>query len=158
MTVNGKVAGSLAACPDHVCVFSNVALSAGDNRVVASGTFPSGPVSDWVQWHLSDAAAKSTNIDCGALVAGTAPGKQFGSDTFFEGGTAALIAGKQANPMRPPAPVVIRKTDAQEIASSYRTGTFRYTIPATDGRHTVVLTFVDLEAGGRARIQRAGER
>lgn len=143
LTVNGKLAGTAAACPDNICVFSDVALTAGDNRVVATGAFPHGAVTDHVQWHLSQAAATSTNIDCGALVAGVSTSRHFGSDTFFDGGTAALIAGRQASPMRPPAPVVIRKTDDSDIAATYRAGTFRYTIPAADGRHTVTLTFVE---------------
>ena len=45
---------------------------------------------------LSDAAAKTVNIDCGALVAGASDGKHFGSDTFFEGGTAEAISGPAA--------------------------------------------------------------
>ncbi len=96
LKVNGKLVGVLADCPDRICVWNGVVLSPGANNIVATGSFPKGDVEDKVQWHLSDAAAKSTFIDCGALVAGASPDKRFGSDTFFEGGTAQMISGPGA--------------------------------------------------------------
>ncbi len=122
LRVNGKLVGVLADCPDRICVWNGVVLSPGANNVVATGTFPKGDVEDNVQWHLSDAAAKSTLIDCGALVAGASPDKRFGSDTFFEGGTAQMISGP-GNGFRAPAPVSIAGTTSPEVAATYRTGT-----------------------------------
>ena len=95
------------------------------------------------QWHLSDAAAKNTFIDCGALVAGTSPDKRFGSDTFFEGGTAQVISGPGGTRGRAPAPPSIAGTSCPEVAATYRAGSFTYRVPVADGPHRVVLTFVD---------------
>ena len=75
LKVNRKLIGVLADCPDRICVWNGVVLSPGANNIVATGSFPSGDVDDNVQWHLSDAAAKNTYIDCGALVAGASPGE-----------------------------------------------------------------------------------
>jgi len=142
LKVNGKLIGVLAECPDRICVWNGVVLATGTNDVVASGSFPKGDVQDKVQWHLSDASAKNTNIDCGALVAGTSIGKTFGSDTYFEDGTAETISGPGARG-RAPAMPSIAGTSNPEIAATYRVGSFSYRIPAADGAHTVVLTFVE---------------
>jgi beta-galactosidase len=101
-----------------------------------------GDVEDRTQWHLSDAAAKNTYIDCGALVAGASPDKRFGSDTFFEGGTAQVITGPGAR-FRAPAPASIAGTSSPEVAATYRAGSFTYRVPAADGPHSVILTFVE---------------
>jgi beta-galactosidase len=95
-----------------------------------------------VQWHLSDDAAKNTYIDCGALVAGASDGKRFGSDMFFEGGTAQVISGPGGRG-RAPAPASIAKTSSPEVAATYRAGSFTYRVPVADGPHSVVLTFVE---------------
>ena len=142
LKVNGKLIGTLSACTDRICVWSGVVLSPGANNIIATGTFPKGNVEDRVQWHLSDAAAKTTYIDCGALVAGASDGKLFGSDTFFEGGTAETISGPAARG-RAPAPPSIAGTSSPEVAATYRAGSFSYRIPAADGQHSVVLTFVE---------------
>ena len=151
LKVNGKLVRVLDACPDHICIWNGVALAAGDNNLIATGSFPGGAIEDKVQWHLSDAAAKSTYIDCGALVAGASPKKRFGSDTFFEGGTAQMISGAATSRGRLAPPPVISKTDSPEISATYRMGSFRYRIPTSDGSHTVVLTFVEpqLKPGNR---------
>jgi beta-galactosidase len=150
LKVNGKLVGVLADCTDRICVWSDVVLSPGANNLVATGSFPKGDVEDRAQWHLSDAAAKSTLIDCGALVAGASPDKRFGSDTFFEGGTAQVISGP-GNGFRAPAPVSIAGTTSPVVAATYRAGSFAYRVPVADGPHSVVLTFVEpsLHAGDR---------
>jgi beta-galactosidase len=142
LQVDGKLIGVLADCPDHICVWKGVTLTSGTNNIVASGSFPKGDVEDKAQWHLSDAAAKTVNIDCGALVPGAGNEKHFGSDTFFEGGTAKEISNPQAFG-KAPVPVRIADTGTPEIASTYRSGSFTYRIPVTDGPHNVILTFVE---------------
>ena len=150
LKVNGKLIGVLANCPDRICVWKRVALSPGANNLIASGSFSRGDVEDRVQWHLSDEAAKNTYIDCGALVAGAGDGKRFGSDTFFEDGTAQVIGGPGTRG-RPPAPPSIAGTSSPEVAATYRTGSFTYRVPVADGPHSVVLTFVEpsLHSGER---------
>ena len=142
LKVNGKLISLLADCPGRICVWNSVVLSPGANNIIATGSFPKGDVEDRVQWHLSEAAAKNTYIDCGALVAGASDGKHFGSDTFFEGGTAETISSPGARG-RAPAPPSIAGTNSPEVAATYRSGSFSYRIPAADGPHSVVLTFVE---------------
>ena len=151
LKINGKLIRVLDACPDRICVWNGVVLTRGANNLIATGSFPKGEIEDKVQWHLSDAAAKSTYIDCGALVAGASPEKRFGSDTFFEGGTAQMISGAATGRGRPGPPPVISGTDSPEVAATYRMGSFSYRIPTFDGPHTVVLTFVEpqLKTGKR---------
>lgn len=143
LSVNGKPVGALQSCPEHICVWNAVELRPGANAVVATGSFPAGPLSDKVQWHLSGASAKTTNIDCGALVAGSSPGKPFGSDTFFEGGTAEMITGPATRARTAPPPISIAGAESSEVAATFRQGTFRYRIPTPNGLHSVVLTFVE---------------
>lgn len=143
LKVNGKPIGVLADCPDRICVWNGVVLSPGTNNIVASGSFTKGDIEDKVQWHLSDTAAKNTFIDCGALVAGASQGKRFGSDTFFEGGTAQVISGPATAWGRAPIPPSITGTNSPEVAATYRAGSFSYRLPAIEGLHNVVLTFVE---------------
>lgn len=142
LKVNGKLIGVLADCPERICVWNSVVLEPDANNIIASGSFPKGDVEDRTEWHLSEAAAKNTFIDCGALVAGASDGKHFGSDTFFEGGTAESISGPGARG-RAPAPVSIARTSSPEVAATYRAGSFTYRVPVADGTHSVVLTFVE---------------
>ena len=145
LTVNGKLISILADCPDRICVWSGVVLSPGTNDIVARGSFPTKGVEDRAQWHLSESAAKNTYIDCGALVAGASPGQRFGSDTYFEGGSAEVITspGEPGGRGRAPVPPSIAGTSSPEVAATYRTGSFTYRIPVTGGRHSVNLTFVE---------------
>jgi beta-galactosidase len=142
LKVNGRFIGVLADCPDRICVWNGIVLSPGANEIVATGSFPKGDVEDRTQWHLSDAAARNTYIDCGALVAGASDGKHFGSDRFFVGGTAQVISGPGGRG-RAPAPASIAATSSPEVAATYRAGSFTYRVPAADGPHSVVLTFVE---------------
>ena len=151
LNLNGTLIGTLTDCPDRICLWKGVALSPGANNLVASGSFSTGNVQDRVQWHLSEAAANSFLIDCGALVAGASPGKHFGSDMFFEGGTAQMISGP-ATRGRAPAPPLIAGTSSPEVAATYRTGSFTYRVPVASGPHSVVLTFVEPSAHPGERI------
>ena len=117
----------------------------------ALGAFQGGDVEDTVEWHVSEAAAQSVLIDCGALVARASPGNHFGSDTFFEGGTAEMISGPVTfgrAPVLPP----IAGTDSPEVVATYRMGAFTYRVPVSAGRHRVVLTFVEPTAKPGERI------
>jgi beta-galactosidase len=142
LKVNGKLMGILSDCADRICVWNAVVLSPGANNIIATGSFPKGDVEDRVQWHLSEAAAKNTYIDCGALVAGASPDRRFGSDTFYEGGTAQVISGPGTRG-RAPDPPSIARTSSPEVAATYRAGSFTYRLPVADGPHRVVLTFVE---------------
>lgn len=51
VALNGEALGS-APCVDRVCTVENVRLSPGMNTVTARGNFPTGTVSDTVEWRL----------------------------------------------------------------------------------------------------------
>jgi beta-galactosidase len=157
LKVNGKLIGVLADCPDRICVWNGVALSPGANNIIAIGSFSKGDVEDKTQWHLSDAAAKNTFIDCGALVAGTSPDKRFGSDTFFEGGTAQVISGPGTRG-RAPAPPSIAGTSSPEVAATYRAGSFTYCVPVADGPHRSPHVRGAVSTSRRPHLRRFRER
>lgn len=143
LTVNGKPLGALSACADNICVWKNVVLNAGENSLIARGLFAGGNTTDAVKWHLTDAAAQITLIDCGALVGTESAGKHFGSDTFFEGGSAREIAGKSLGYGRAPVPPQIAGAESVAVAATYRVGSFVYRVPAANGKHEVLLAFVE---------------
>ncbi len=147
LALNGKPVSASPSCADNICVWQNVALTAGENTLVATGSFSSGDVRDGVKWHLSEAAAQSTLIDCGALVGEESAEKHFGSDTFFEGGSAKEITGASAGFGRAPALPNIAGAQNVAIATTYRTGAFVYRVPATNGKREVVLSFVEPALG-----------
>ena len=147
--VNGAEIGSLNACDQNVCVWSDVSLSEGDNDIVARGNFAEGPIDDAIVWRLDEAQDGAFRIDSGTVLAASAE-VQFGSDAFFIGGTA----GSTDQPAiwgRPPVLADIEGSDMRDIVSSYRHGDFRYRVPVTDGRYRITLTFVEPD-------QPAGER
>jgi beta-galactosidase len=150
LLVNDRVVGTLSACPQMVCAWSNVALAAGANRVVARGVFPTGAVDDAIEWRVAADAARSVRIDSGALVAPEIAGKRYGSDAFFDGGSFGDINAYSGYGPRPEKKVVAG-TPEGAVAETYREGRFGYRVPLANGRYTVELSFVEpaLAAGAR---------
>lgn len=150
LLVNDRVVGTLSACPQMVCAWSNVALAAGANRVVARGVFPTGAVDDAIEWRVAPDAARSIRIDSGALVAPEIAGKRYGSDAFFDGGSFGDINAYSGYGPRPEKKVVAG-TPEGAVAETYREGRFGYRVPLANGRYTVELSFVEpsLAAGAR---------
>ncbi len=150
LLVNDRVVGTLTACPQMVCAWSNVALAAGANRVVARGVFPTGAVDDAIEWRVAPEAARSIRIDSGALVAPEIAGKRYGSDAFFDGGSFGDINAYSGYGPRPEKKVVAG-TPEGAVAETYREGRFGYRVPLANGRYTVELSFVEpsLAAGAR---------
>lgn len=150
LLVNDRVVGTLTACPQMVCAWSNVALAAGANRVVARGVFPTGAVDDAIEWRVAPEAARSIRIDSGALVAPEIAGKRYGSDAFFDGGRFGDINAYSGYGPRPEKKVVAG-TPEGAVAETYREGRFGYRVPLANGRYTVELSFVEpsLAAGAR---------
>ncbi len=150
LLVNHRVVGTLSACPQMVCAWSNVALAAGANRVVARGVFPTGAVDDAIEWRVAPEAARSIRIDSGALVAPEIAGKHYGSDAFFDGGSFGDINAYSGYGPRPEKKVVAG-TPEGAVAETYREGRFGYRVPLANGRYTVELSFVEpsLAAGAR---------
>ncbi len=150
LLVNHRVVGTLSACPQMICAWSNVALAAGANRVVARGVFPTGAVDDAIEWRVAPEAARSIRIDSGALVAPEIAGKHYGSDAFFDGGSFGDINAYSGYGPRPEKKVVAG-TPEGAVAETYREGRFGYRVPLANGRYTVELSFVEpsLAAGAR---------
>ncbi|MEG8019944.1 glycoside hydrolase family 2 TIM barrel-domain containing protein [Sphingomonas aerolata] len=150
LLVNDRVVGTLSACPQMICAWSNVALAAGANRVVARGVFPTGAVDDAIEWRVAPEAARSVRIDSGALVAPEIAGKRYGSDAFFDGGRFGDINAYSGYGPRPEKKIVAGTTEGA-VAETYREGRFGYRVPLANGRYTVELSFVEpaLAAGAR---------
>ncbi|MGV3457183.1 glycoside hydrolase family 2 TIM barrel-domain containing protein [Sphingomonas sp.] len=149
--VNGRALPQLTDCPDRICVWRDVRLKPGTNRIEARGAFPSGPITDRVEWTLADSAARSFRIDSGTIVAGRAD-QRFGSDNFFVGG-AAGTADTPGGRGRQPVLVDIAATDRRDIVATFRSGTdFRYRVPVAKGRYRVTLSFVEPREAKGARV------
>lgn len=149
LSVNGAVVGTLADCPDSVCVWPNVALREGENQVVATGAFPATQVEDSVGWTLAPSQVRALRIDSGAILAAGAE-VRFGSDNFFVGGSAGNM--DQTPRGRPPVPAQIAGTARRDIAATFRRGDFHYRVPLADGRYRVALTFVEPDKAEGERV------
>jgi beta-galactosidase len=145
LIVNGKSVGARAACPNRICIWQNVRLSPGANKVVARGAFDSKSVEDQVEWQLAPQVVTSTRIDSGALIAAQSTNGIFGSDNFFDGGKA-LSVNRPSNYGRPAERKQIAGTTDSDLAATYREGEFRYRIPLDNGAYKVTLTFVEPNA------------
>ncbi len=151
LRVNWRVLAPMADCPNRICVWRDVRLKPGANRIEAKGTFSSGAVADQVEWTLGTPEAHSFRIDSGAIVAAKAD-KRFGSDTFFVGG-AAGTADTPGGRGHQPVLVEIVGTDRRDVVASYRGGSdFSYRIPAANGRYRVTLSFVEPGEAKGARL------
>lgn len=150
LTVNGALISTLSDCPNMVCVWPAVRLSEGENQLQASGEFAAGRVDDAVTWQLAGSQARSFRIDSGAVIAATAEAR-FGSDTFFDGGSAGStdqLGGRG----RPAVLATIAGTARRDITATFRRGDFHYRIPVTDGRYRISLTFVEPDKAAGERV------
>jgi beta-galactosidase len=148
LLLNGKSLGTLSNCEQHVCIWSNVQLTAGTNALIANGSADGALVEDRVEWRLSDEVARAVRIDAGALVAAKSASGIYGSDNFFDGGVAGSIV-EPADYGKPVRPVSIAGTSDSAIAATYREGNFHYRIPLKNGRYRVKLTFVKPSEAGK---------
>lgn len=133
-----------ATCTDGICLWEEVALTPGNNTLVASAEINGQPLSNSVRWRLVGKPG-SYRIRAGHLVgARTANDVLYGSDDFFSGGEGrdrdAPPASRGASPA-PPNPVA----DAKEQApyESYREGRFSYRLPVPNGKYGVLLRFFE---------------
>ena len=149
LLLNGKSLGSRSNCGNRVCKWENVALRQGDNALAARANFVGKPVSDAIVWHLDAASTNRYRIDAGALVAAKSATGQFGSDSFFKGGTAASMDSTPR--YRPAVLAKIQGTTDRDLVASYRMGEFSYQLPVKQGDYRVTLTFAEpsLAAGER---------
>lgn len=142
LLVNGRSLGKQGACPNMVCEWTGVALTAGANLLIARGSFDGGSQDDTVTWQLAAGSAQSFRIDSGAIMGGTSSAGRFGSDTFFTGGTAGTV-NAPGGYGRPPEKKDIAATDDDVIHATYREGDFEYQIPVQPGTYSLRLSFLE---------------
>lgn len=158
LLLNGHSLGTQRACANHVCLWRNVTLAAGTNRLEARARHGGKMLSDTIHWHLSADQAGHFRIDAGALMAAHSEEGRFGSDNFFIGGRAVTM--DQTPAFRPPIPAKIKGTTDRDLIASYRAGDFSYHLPLPDGNYRVGLRFAEpsLKAGERVfDVQANGE-
>ncbi|MBO9581875.1 MAG: DUF4982 domain-containing protein [Sphingobium sp.] len=151
LVLNGRSLGTRNACPQKICVWPAVRLQTGANRIVARGTFGKSRVEDVVQWTLANEVAANIRIDSGALMAAPSESGRFGSDNFFEGGTAGTV-NAPANYGRPAEVKQIAGSRDAALLATYREGTFSYRVPARPGSYTLRLSFVEPSESVGARV------
>lgn len=136
LSLNGRPVGEVA-CPDHVCAWKAVTLAPGANRVQVSARAKGKAVIDEVRWNAPN-MGDGLFLRAGTLIGGVAAdGRRFGSDNWFEGGSAVEL-----NPVIPGmkmTPKAVAGTSDPWMFESYRSGTSRYLLPVPDGQWTLVV-------------------
>ena len=130
LSLNGRDLGQ-QPCGGGICVWPRVALTAGQNRLIATARIAGREIGDSVTWTAPDPSI-GLALDAGTLLGSVASnGTRFGSDAFFDGGEAAAL-----------------ETDPAEAAGldpamgrSIRRGSFRYDLPVPNGRWSLSLWF-----------------
>lgn len=141
LRINGRSVGTMTRCDNVTCVWPEVRLEPGENRLEAIGKFDKGEVRDTLTWQLAPFRRNAYRIDAGALIAAQVSGAGFGSDAFFKGGEAASLDKRPRG--RPPVPAAIQSPDRRDLLATFREGTFSYHLPLEAGRYTVTVTFVE---------------
>lgn len=139
---NGVALGD-ASCNAGICVLRGVRLDTGRNRIVARASFPRhGVVEDAIEWQAPDAGA-GLAINSGDLAQAEVEGRRYGSDAFFEGGTAHRLAPDQA--------MALQGRDDAALLEGYRSGVFAYMLPLPAGTWEIaVSSMVPAPGAGRA--------
>ncbi|MCS6625559.1 malectin domain-containing carbohydrate-binding protein [Roseibacterium beibuensis] len=137
LSLNGRPLGE-ADCPGRICVFPEVALAPGDNRLEARAVIGGVAQVDVVDWTAPN-AAHGLAINVGDLAGYVGEdGARVGSDHWFSGGTARRLGGAAAQ--------ALDGAGDPRMRTGLREGTFGYSIPLPDGRWRVTLLFVEPEA------------
>jgi beta-galactosidase len=121
-------------CPDHICVWPNVALAPGPNTATVSY----GELADRIVFNGPD-LAKGIRIDAGDIIGRLIGTRRFGSDSFVTGGTPATLnqvgfGGRRSGPLK-----TVTAPDPA-LYDHWREGdAFRYAIAVPDGNWTIVV-------------------
>jgi beta-galactosidase len=147
LSVNGATIGTLTQdqCTTKVCVFKNVRLRAGANKLTANGKHGGSTVNDSVDWSLN---TKDVRIAAGQYTTGftSSTGALFGSDNFFVGGTADWLVSKSIGDLRYGGPLdrtAVSGTADPQLFANVRRGTFSYDVPLDNGTYSVTLSFIE---------------
>lgn len=137
LTLNGKVVGEVA-CPDRVCVWSDVALRPGANEAVVTASAGGQQLTDSANWTGPD-PDKGIRIEAGDQAGHVVGGRAFGSDNFVTGGTPVVLnlSGFGGRRRGPPRSVSVAEP---ELYDYWREGeAFSYAIPVPNGKWTVTI-------------------
>jgi beta-galactosidase len=147
LAVNGMPFATRTAdrCEQKTCIFEDVPLALGANTVTATGNHAGAAITDSVEWSL---ATSDPSIAAGRLTTGyvSKHGVRFGSDEFFEGGTAGSIDPGDVDGGTPP----VAATEDDQLYKFFRRGSFRYEIPLPDGSYELRLGFIEPDEAARA--------
>ncbi len=150
LAVNGIDAGS-SLCADRICLWRNVALRPGQNRIVASATFAGVTREDAMDLTGPDPEREGVRINSGDLTSTKLEdGRRFGSDHFFTGGEALALNPRTITALferRGAPPKVVAGAKVPALDEGYREGRFRNDIPLPNGLWTVRVTSFEPGAG-----------
>jgi beta-galactosidase len=151
LSINGKAIGEVA-CPDHICVWPNVALKPGPNSAIASISLHGGSeelAALATTWNGPDPAKDGIHLDAGDISGRRLGGRRFGSDTFVTGGTPAVLNQGGFGGRGAPKKSVTAPDPA--LYDYWREGdAFSYAIPVPDGKWTVTIHSFEPRPDGAA--------
>lgn len=145
LVVNGQPVGKKSECSMNTCVWSDVWLKGGSNKIVARGEFQSGLEVDQIEWSLESALVQSYRIDSGSLIASPSASVKFGSDNFFVGGAADSV-DKPGGWGEPAQMASISSETDRDLLATFRKGEFSYQLLLENGEYNVKLFFIEPEA------------
>lgn len=143
LSVNGVELGE-QPCPDRICVWRNVALAPGQNKLLAKAHVNGAEVEDAIALNGPDADRQGIRINAGDLTSmALADGRRFGSDHFFSGGDSKALNPRTITALferRGAKPKSVAKAQSAVLHDGYREGRFTYDIPIPNGNWVVRIT------------------
>jgi len=162
-SLNGTSIKELPICDETICRWVNLKLRPGVNSFRVEAKFGNKKLADSASWILQDQSG-AFRIRVGSFIPFIGDnGVRYGSDTFLAGDSYQTSSATGNKNQLPPAegfeiskelphfrtfyrqnakvnePVSV----PAELYRNYREGTFHYDIPATPGKHEVVLSFFE---------------
>jgi beta-galactosidase len=127
-------------CPDHICVWKNVALMPSvPNTITVTAQVGDQVLRDTAIWNGPDPAKDGIHLDAGDISGRLLGKRRFGSDNFVTGGTPAVLnqgglGGRRSGPLK-----VVPAADPV-LYDYWREGeAFSYAIPVPDGKWKVTI-------------------
>jgi beta-galactosidase len=126
----------MQACVGGICLWHAVHLLPGSNQLRATAEINGTALIDAMQWTFSGSDDR-VRIKAGDISGyASKAGQRYGSDNYFDGGTAGGI-----NAPDPSSDRVTVAADDPGMYDSFRAGAFSYRVPVPSGRYQVTLKF-----------------